>query len=232
MNDCQIFTSTVADGNMSFAWGEKSVVLNSRKKFLTAHMVPVDAVAVMHVEHGNKIVHVKPETARGTDNEGILCDALIANDPASVLFLLTADCFPCVLFDPISKTRALLHLGWKPTHLRLPEKVARNFSETLHIPLDRVLVWFGPGILPQSYVTQNPSQQSDERWKQFLHPIGGGVSVDVQGYACKQLIDIGVRSENISRNTIDTNKDVRYFSHTRDRASGNEGRFATVVQLL
>lgn len=227
-----IHTSTTSDGNMSFVWGDRDEVLKHRRLFFAAHNVRERDAVVMSVEHGDRIVQVNQRTERGIEGGGVLCDALVAEGADTVLFLLTADCYPCILFDPVTRTRALLHLGWRPTHMRLPEKVSMYFSQKLYIPLSRVHVWFGPGISANSYIVDNPEQLADTRWLPFINAVDSRFSVDVQGYACAQFTSVGIMPTHITMSAIDTKTSPTYFSHSRDRGTEREGRFATVVSCL
>ncbi len=61
----------------------------------------------------------------------------------------------------------------------------------------------------------------------------GQTTVDIVGYSKRQLIEAGVKEENIEVSDIDTAADSTFFSHYRSKKTGEaEGRFATVVGMV
>ena len=89
-------------------------------------------------------------------------------------------------------------------------------------------------IITDSYIKENPSQLNDPRWKGFVKNAEGiNYMVDFVGLAKKQLLDAGVKKENIFESGIDTVKDKRFYSHVRDGSKDlkYQGRFACVVGI-
>jgi copper oxidase (laccase) domain-containing protein len=260
----RIFTSTTTDGNMDFRFGERGEVEENRKKFFEKCGLPAGAlVVVLQVTHGERIIRVSLEQDAYTPErlvrldwseheeifskklsvlegvyasceEAVVCEALVTSQPGVPLMLLTADCYPCVIYDPVRQVVALLHLGWKPTGLRLVEKVVAHMQKEYgSVPQD-LEVHFGPGIAKESYVAESPSQIHDPAWQPYLFDAHdrAGMHVDILGYARAQCVVSGVLSSNIHESGIDTYGSLDYFSHYRaTRTGAKNGRFATVVVL-
>lgn len=219
--------STVADGNMSYTYGDTNQVSKNRERFLYAQGIS-ELCAEMRVTHGADICEID---RAGSDTEVYACDALITQT-TTPLFLVTADCFPCVMWSAKAHVVALLHLGWKPTHERLPEKVIRYMCKHMGVSPKDISIAFGPGISKASYVVTDASQRHDARWEPFLHDTSLGTEVDIEGYAIEQCVGSGVPRDQIALSTIDTYTSSDYFSHVRSKQTGEaEGRFATVVHL-
>jgi copper oxidase (laccase) domain-containing protein len=226
MSNVRIATSTITDGNMSYRWGVESEVNIARDTFLAVNNFPSQYVE-MSVEHSNRIVDVSEQTDFPIKPS---CDALVTKTNIP-LFLLTADCFPVVIHDPVNQVVALLHLGWKSTSLRLPEKCLSYLIQNYNSDPTKLLVHIGPGISKDSYLTLDPTQKNDQRWTPFLFDDENGTHVDVSGYILNQLIESGVFIENVHFKNIDTFTSDKYFSHYRSKTTGEpEGRFVTVVK--
>lgn len=230
----QIFTSTTHDGNMDFRFGEREEVENNRKKFLEKCGLVAGNVAVMRVEHLDKINDI---AVAGT----YVSEALVTYEKGLPLMLLTADCYPCVIYDPVHEVVALLHLGWRPTGLLLVEKVIAHMQQNYSSRAEDIEVHFGPGISKESYVAESPSQITDPAWQPYLYDVKkeGEIKkmktemhVDILGYALAQCKKSGIMSGKIYTSGIDTYTSIDYFSHYRATRDGVvNGRFATVVAL-
>ncbi len=226
--------SSVEDGNMSFLWGEEEEVLKNRENFLQKLAVDPKKCAVMSVWDENIIGEVTCDTSMGIGKEkSIKADALITQEKGIALFLLTADCLPIVLFDPIKEIVALVHAGWKSTDARLCARVIEALGKQYGSKPADIIVGIGPGIHKESYVFTNNTREYSSEWDSFLKYVpGGGVAVDIVGYNVKQLLGAGIPRGNIEVSEIDTGSDTRFFSHHRAKKTGEkEGRFATVVMM-
>jgi polyphenol oxidase len=228
-----IFTSTIADGNMSYKCGERDVAGGNRAAFFAAHGIDPAHVVVMSCEHADKIVRVGGETFSGATE--VVCEALITNEKNLALFLLTADCYPVVFYDPVHECIGLAHLGWKPTALHLAQKVVARMGAEFGTRAEDIEVYFGPGISAESYVTPTPAQLNNPEWANFMRPhatLPNMYHVDLLGFNTASLEFAGVLSGKIYISGIDTATNSDYFSHYRAAKNGEiEGRFATVVVM-
>ncbi|MEK7613578.1 MAG: polyphenol oxidase family protein [Patescibacteria group bacterium] len=228
-------TSTAADGNMDFRFGNHEAVTKNREQFLKRFGVALGNVVVMKVNHGDSIRVVGgSEGGHGAfrPDDAILGEALITKDARVTLMLLTADCVPVVLYDPHTRAVALLHAGWKPTVLLLGQKVIAFMKETYNVNPENLYAYLGPGIKKDSYVFPDLAQKNDPRWRPFIEERGRQYAVDL--FACNThvLTESGVLPSHIEVSAIDTGSDTAYYSHVRSRTSGEpEGRIATIVRL-
>ena len=218
-------TSTAADGNMSLKWGESKEVVKNRKKFLGKIGVSLEDCVTLSLmrSDGVKIVDGKNK------GEMLEADALITTGKNVGLFMVTADCFPVIVYDPVGGVLALVHLGWQGVDKGLVAKVVRKMKG---LGADELQVIIGPGIRKESYVFDVPlAQENDPKWQPFLEKLGNGrTAIDLVGFIKKQLVDCGVGE--IEDCGIDTVKDLNYFSHYRAVRTGEpEGRFATVAMM-
>jgi polyphenol oxidase len=229
-------TSTKEDGNMSFNWGEPDEVIANRERFLKAHGASLDDCTVMQLNHGEHIEVVgENERSRGARNgpDSIAAEALITNDPETVLFLVTADCLPVTFYDPVKKVLALAHLGWKPSTLGLAKKVIQRMHDEFGCNPADVVVHVGPSIRKESYLVDEISEeQKTPEWQPFItEEADGRYRVDLAGFNKQQLMEVGVPEASIEISSIDTGANENYFSHHRDKGKGGQGRIATIARL-
>jgi len=233
-----IGVSTVADGNMSVKWGEKTVVEGNRMKFLDKLGIKYEDCVLASLLGGTEINIVDS----GYKKKYIEGDALITKEKGVGLFMVTADCLPVVLYDKTRQILALVHLGWRGVDGKLAIKVIKKLGEFGCKPAD-IQVWIGPGVKKETYIKYGKKleefrkimgEDSFREWQEFLvkTPIKDQFGVDLIGFVWKQLDEMGIKKEQIDVSNVDTIRDTNYFSHYRAGQTGEkEGRFATVAMI-
>lgn len=224
--------STKADGNMSFNWGKKDAVIKNRKRFLKKLDISPDACVNMQLEHNINLKEVDKNFAgQGMfTTDGIAVDVLVTREKNLFLFVLTADCLPIIFYDPKKQILALAHLGWKNTDKKFCEKIVKVFQKYDSKPVN-IIVGIGPGIHKESYVLDKAQQNS---WGKYVKKLGQNrFQIDLIGYNKKQLLDPGIKKENIEISSIDTAKSKEFFSHYRTKKTKeHEARFATIIGMI
>jgi YfiH family protein len=77
-------------------------------------------------------------------------DALVTRTPNVVLAILTADCVPIVLHDPVAGVLACVHAGWRGTVARVCAAAVAAMQDLGSRPAD-VIAGLGPAIAPARY---------------------------------------------------------------------------------
>lgn len=223
-------TSSKADGNMSFMYGNVNEVRENRKRFLNRFGNNIEDCVVMEAEHKDGITHV------GTTDKNtvIKTEAFITNEKGVILFLLTGDCFPVCFYDPVQQVVALAHLGWKPTDKYLAKKVVQEFVRKYDSNVLDIQVYLGPGIHKESYVFTNPVQKHSKGWSEFITELpNGDCHIDLIGHITRQLYDESIPPDNISISPVDTCSSSEYWSYYRANKTGEpDGRFVSIVALV
>lgn len=223
--------STVDEGNMSIKWGPEAEVNQNRQNFL--NKLNIDPNRCIHAGLVNAVDYrVVDNTNVGTS---LICDALITKDLNLPLRLVTADCFPTIVYDPHNKYLALVHLGIWGVAGGLATKVVNELTSWGSDPSSLIL-GIGPGVFKSSYKFEREVlfQKDLPEWQAYLQvdPNDEMTMVDSHGYLLNELQNLGVNEENIYDSGINTVTDSRFFSHYRSVRTGEpEGRFMTVVML-
>lgn len=239
--------SDKSDGNMAGVInGEKykfEDVIKKRRKFLEKVGVDINKTVCMWVTHKDEIVEANPILA-GVSlldyNKAVRVDGLITNKKNLYLFLLVADCLPIIIYDPDNKALALIHAGWTGVDLEIGGKAISLMTDKYGSNPDSLVIGIGPCVYKESYIKKNPEQKDDPRWKPFIDRVRPCqkqdkilYSVDLVGFAKKQLQDLGVKKNNIFESRINTAEDERFYSHVRDANENvfHQGRFACVIGM-
>jgi polyphenol oxidase len=224
--------------NLSLGVGDDPVhVLENRRRAAAACGARLDDLVFARQVHGAG-VRVVGEQDRGSgsrsqDDAIPAADALVTTSPGVVLAILTADCVPVVLHDPVAGVLACVHSGWRGTVARVGA-VAVAAMRDLGASPDRIVAGMGPAIDPDRYQVGaevhgavanafgpaavtfiRPDPNQDDRWLLDLWTANRLV-----------LTDAGLGEENIHVTTIPTGGD--FFS---DRAERPCGRLALLAQL-
>lgn len=119
-------------------------------------------------------------------------DALIGNQPGITLSIRTADCVPILLADPVTRSVASIHAGWRGTAGRIANRGVRDLTERFSANPENVFAAIGPAIGECCYEV---SRQVAEKLGVSLESEKG--RVDLTAANRDQLIAAGLGAANI-----------------------------------
>jgi polyphenol oxidase len=231
--------------NLSLSVGdEPSHVLENRRRLATSLGTSLDDFVFARQVHGAG-VGVVGDADRGSGAyslddaiEGV--DALVTASPAVVLAILTADCLPVVLHDPVTGVLACVHAGWRGTVAGVTAAAVRAMRHLGSRPSD-VVAGLGPAIAGDRYqvgpdVHEAVTAAFGAAAAAFLQPDRrpGAVPegqdrwlLDLSAANRHALREAGVPDAQIHASTIPTGTGA-FFS---DRAARPCGRLALVAKL-
>jgi polyphenol oxidase len=141
--------------NLSLSVGDDpGHVLENRRRLAVAFgATPGDFVFGRQV-HGAGVA-VVAEADRGSGAQSLDdaipgADALVTTSPGVVLAILTADCVPIVLHDPVAGVLACVHAGWRGTAAGVTAAAVAVLRELGSQPSD-VVAGLGPAIAGDRY---------------------------------------------------------------------------------
>jgi YfiH family protein len=160
------------------------------------------------------------ETCETCIGEG---DALITNRVGVAVSVRTADCYPILLADPVTRSVAAVHAGWRGTAAGVvQETIARMRLEFGTRPED---LWaaIGPGIGACCY------EVGEEVARKFGRDSAG--RIDLAAANRRQLLEAGVVEERVHALGLCTYCDAeRFHSYRRDKSAA--GRMISYIRLL
>lgn len=220
-------TALFTDGAMNFILPEDATGLsNTQKSYLSLQLrIDPQKIYTMRQVHGHRVLTV---TQDSFPQQGDLpqADAMITNTPNIFLSVRTADCLPIFIYDPAKRAIGLVHAGWRSTSeniarvtLWLMEKQFRSSPSDLRVA-------FGPSIRPCCYEV---GEEFKDVFPQDVVRKGLNLYLDVAGANKKQLIETGVKAENIFDVELCTMCDPKFFSFRRDKEKA--GRHLSLMSL-
>lgn len=150
------------------------------------------------------------------------CDAIITNQRSMGIGIVTADCLPGLLYDPVQGVTAAVHAGWRGTVQGILPKVVCHMTAGFGCRPEDILVAMGPSIGPCCYTVGEaviePVSNIAPGGKRYLTPTEDGkAKMDLAGFNRNQIEDAGIRKNNIFTAGLCTacHEDL-FYSYRRD----------------
>ena len=187
---------------------DKSEIIKDTYKAIERIDINMNQVAIPVQEH--------TDIVRWTDSGGVYkkCDGVATNLKYNIILSLSvADCTPVCLFDPISSNYALIHSGWRGTH----SKIVNNAIQLIlkkGSNLEDILVYFGPSISQKNYEVDIDVASYFSK-KNYISK-GKKYFLDIKSQIRNDIIEIGIKSENIYSSNRCTYDEHNLCSYRRD----------------
>jgi hypothetical protein len=150
----------VSDGpyatlNLSLSVGDDPArVLENRRRLATALDAGLSDFVFARQVHGAGVA-VVGDADRGSGTHSLNdaidgADALVTTTPGVMLAILTADCLPVVLHDPVAGVLACVHAGWRGTVAGVTAAAVAALRDLGSHPSD-IVAGLGPAIAGDRY---------------------------------------------------------------------------------
>ncbi len=147
-------------------------------------------------------------------------DALISNQPDVLVGVRTADCVPILLADPVTKSVAAIHAGWRGSAAGITAAAVRELSERWNARPGDLRAAIGPSIGVCCY------EVGPEVACQFEMEVSKPVHLNLPAINEKQLRDAGVVDIWTSNECTFCAKD-RFYSFRREKEQA--GRMTSFI---
>lgn len=219
--------STRHDGNMGLHVGDDPLnVIKNRQLFLEKNALTLDTLITANQVHSDTIrIVTAQECAKGARDHSTAipsCDALITNEPHVTLGIVTADCVPVLLYDPVAGVIAAIHAGWKGTASNITQKTLQKMVDTWGCNPQNIHAFIAPAIGVCCY------EVGDDTALQC--GCAGASHLDLKKINYDQLLSMNVSQDNITLSPLCTScHNDDYFSYRADQ--GQTGRIMAVISL-
>ena len=220
-----------SSNNLAFHVGDsKEDVLVNHQNLANTLNYNNEGLVHMKQIHSDIIVIVDPKIHNFKNPPE--CDALITDKPNIPLMVMTADCTPVLLFDPVKNVIAVAHAGRAGAIKGIVPKTIKKMSSDFGSKIENITVILGPSISGCCY-------EVGEKIAKEVEVDGYGFAViekderyylEVNAIIHKQLQESGVKKENIEDLTIcNACENQDFFSYRADKQK--TGRIAGVLML-
>ena len=202
--------------NLALVGDDDTEARRRNTALLLADFAPGARLADMDQVHGNTVVRADALRQQ--------CDALVTDEPDTVLMVRVADCVPVLLADPGAGVIGAAHAGRKGVASGI---VPACVEQMRLLGAREVSAWIGPHICGRCY--EVPAALRDE--VAALEPVTasttswGTPGLDIGAGVAAQLERLGVQFLDVSLCTLES---VDLHSYRRDGARA--GRLAGVIR--
>lgn len=228
--------------NFSSYSGDKIEHVSENRNRLAGMLgIPIENILLPYQVHGDSILVVDerffalPEEKRILALNGV--DALITDQPGYFIGVLTADCVPIIIYDPVRKVFTSVHAGWRGIVAHIVEKSITKMTDWFGSVPEDLFAGIAPSISPGIF------EVGDEVGEEFraagfdMTEISyrnfqtGKLHIDLRMANQVQLIHAGVRPENIEIADLCTFSNPDMFFSAR-RQTIRSGRMVTGGMIL
>jgi len=227
--------------NLGFTVGDETEIVCANRKLLTNALQINSSKLIIPKQTSD----IKIFTINDVDLQNIYsgkheilqdCDAHITDIPNICISVLTADCVPVLLFDPVKKVIAAVHAGWRGTAGKITKLTVLKMVETYNCIPQEIIAGIGISIGPENYEVGSDvynifKQVYNQKSSQILRQINEEKMLLNLWEANKiQLIESGLEENNIEVAGICTFQNHEEFYSARF-TKHKTGRFATGIMM-
>jgi purine-nucleoside/S-methyl-5'-thioadenosine phosphorylase / adenosine deaminase len=214
-------------------------ILENRRRFLKLFPGEWSLAGCWQV-HGadvrvvNSVAEAKP--AEGQLGDTIYCDVIVSNTPHVLAGVKTADCVPILLGDPVTRSFAAVHAGWRGTLASAVLVAVQRLNDAYGARPEDVVVAIGAAAGPCCYevgaeVIGAFTKRFEGGADLFTKTRPGHAKVDLLKANQDQLISVGVQKDRIHTAPICTMcRTDLFFSYRKEKSvNGKVGRLMAVI---
>lgn len=194
----------------------------------------VDALHRVRQVHG-AAVHVVGDEKRGETRPE--ADALVTATPGRALAVVTADCVPILLADPVSGAVGAVHAGWRGTAAGVTAAAVGTMTRNWNVPPARLVAAIGPSIgaccyevgdeLADAFAAAGHDEASRAIW--FSRDAAGRLRLDLWAANRDLLVQAGLSAANIHVAGLCTKTHLTWFESYRAEGAA-AGRLAAIIR--
>lgn len=203
-------------------------VERNRALFHEAFGVAPGRLVTVSQVHGKEILAIEGPLPE----KPVEADAIVTNETGVAIGMLTADCQPILLYDPVNRAIGAVHAGWKGTALGIAVETVLEMNRRYGTNPEDLIASTGPCIGPCCYkVGWNVLDEYMKRHREAdCFSEKDGLRMDINNANSIQLALLGVKKENISDDASCTSCNSElFFSYRKD--NGRTGRQLSFIML-
>ncbi len=158
------------------------------------------------------------------------CDALVTDRENVIVTILTADCVPILLYDPVKRVVAAVHAGWRGTEGEIVIKTIDAMKRRFGSNPSNILAGVAPAIGKCCYEVGEDVASHFYAYPDAMQQHREKYMLDLPEINKTQMIVAGITEEHIEMSGICTACEVEnYFSYRREQ--GCSGRFMSMIGM-
>ena len=162
-------------------------------------------------------------------------DSLITGKKGIALGILTADCAPVFIYDPINNLISALHAGWKGAFKQIISKTIKKFK-IKGSKLNDLIVVIGPCISKNNYEVKrdflNKFIVKEKSNKNFFNYKNNKIFFSLNDFIKKSFLDLGIKNiEIIKKDTYILSNNFFSARRSLKKKLNDYGRNISVIMI-
>ncbi|MBI5238121.1 MAG: peptidoglycan editing factor PgeF [Deltaproteobacteria bacterium] len=249
--------------NFDFRTDSKENILRNKGLIAKPFSLPAERLITLNQAHGvqvfvaNEHFHIPPpptlpspikgEGRVGEKGDSAAVDAAHPPEADAIVTclkdtpigVLTADCLPALLYDPVKKAVGAAHAGWRGALLKIAQKTVQTMVKSFGSMPKDIIACLGPHIRPCCYDVKDDIIKEFEKvygkstWG-FFKFTNGSPRLDMAKAVSHSLIEEGLLKENIcSEAPCTACENKLFFSYRKENGiTGRQLSFIMINSLL
>ena len=206
---------------------DNAEVVQKNRKEIINHFGLESAKVVVPKQTHSSTIEIVTSSNYNTPFDDV--DALITNEKNIVIGILSADCVPILLLDPVERVIACIHAGWRGTVAEIAKKTVLKMCQQFGSKPQNILAGIGPSISQKNYeVGEDVSKYFSTDCLVDSH--NNKKCVDLWKENKNQLVFIGLVESNIEIAGMCTYEEKEKFYSAR-RDTINTGRLGSFISI-
>ena len=219
--------------NCGFGSSDQSeIVAINRARVAEAMAVPPEGLRTVHQVHSPDVAILRAGD-EAVDFAQIRADGIVTDQPGVALAVLTADCQPILLADPVAGVIGAVHAGWKGALSGVIESAVAAMQD---LGATRIRAVIGPCISQSAYEVGDDFMEvflaEDPDWHRFFAGGPNGRAMfDLPAFGLMRLREAGVEAEWTRHCTYADA--ARFYSYRRSthQHQADYGRLISAIAL-
>ena len=204
-------------------------------KAIAGRLFGFDASRLLTINqvHGSNVLTIDKPVKDISDLSKTSADAIITNQCGIAIGVLTADCVPILLLDPVKKVIGIVHAGWKGAAKGIVQKTVETMVKQFGSDKKALLAAIGPYIgsccykVDEVVIKEFGVHSPELGGNKFIKKGKDSWALDLKKANFVQMLDIGLLEKNISVEDFCTScRNDMFFSYRADgKVTGRQLNF-------
>lgn len=210
-------------------------VEGNRSTFVRALDLPLHQLLTVKQVHGKDLLLIDEPNLDLSHFARVEVDAILTNQPGIMIGILTADCYPLLLWNRQQTAIAAIHIGWRGAAEGLISKTIKAMTTHFDCTPEDLVAAIGPGIGADKYEVDRPVRDAFRQGSGFWNETTRETSLGHWNLnlvrSCRlQLEQAGLTPDTIEEAGHCTFAQAEmFFSYRRDE--GKTGRQLGFIML-
>ena len=168
-------------------------------------------------------------------NKKLKGDSLVTNRKGIALGILTADCAPILIYDPVNNLIGAIHAGWRGAYKKIVSNTLKKFKFKGSNFKDLIVV-IGPCISKKNYEVKrdffNKFITNEQSNKKFFNYKNNKMYFSLSDYIKQNFLNLGVKNvEIIKKDTYKTSNNFFSARKSSKNKLNDYGRNISVIMI-